>query len=75
MYTKKLLEQLNKGLAANDRASIKDAIVQMLALDDFSPVYEAADRVRAENVGGTVHLRAIIEFSKTNLPISYTIVA
>lgn len=63
MDTKKLLEQLNKGLAANDRASIKEAIMQMLALDDFSPVYEEVDRVRAESVGDTVHLRAIIEFS------------
>ena len=63
MDTKRLIEQLNKGLATNDRASVKAVIAQMLALDDFSPVYEAADRVRAENVGDTVHLRAIIEFS------------
>lgn len=41
----------------------KEAIVDLLSLDDFTPVYEAADRVRAENVGDTVHLRAIIEFS------------
>lgn len=41
----------------------KSEIIQLLALDDFTPVYEAADRVRTEGVGDTVHLRAIIEFS------------
>ncbi|MBR2620513.1 MAG: [Firmicutes bacterium] len=41
----------------------KSKIIQLLALDDFTPVYEAADRVRAASVGDTVHLRAIIEFS------------
>ena len=40
----------------------KSEIIQLLALDDFTPVYEAADRVRAASVGDTVHLRAIIEF-------------
>lgn len=63
MDTKKLLEQLYKGLAMDDRVLIKEAITHLLALDDFSPVYEAADRVRAEAVGDTVYLRAIIEFS------------
>lgn len=48
--------QLNSGLT-------KETIVNLLALDDFTPVYEAADRVREENVGEIVHLRAIIEFS------------
>jgi len=38
-------------------------IGELLALDDFSQVYAEADRVRKENVGDTVHLRAIIEFS------------
>ena len=41
----------------------KADIVQLLALEDFSPVYEKADEVRREAVGDTVHLRAIIEFS------------
>lgn len=40
-----------------------EGIASLLALDDFTPVYELADRVRAEHVGDTVHLRAIIEFS------------
>lgn len=48
--------QLNSGLT-------KETIVDLLALDDFTPVYEAADRVREENVGEIVYLRAIIEFS------------
>lgn len=38
-------------------------IAELLALDDFSPVYREADRVRRETVGDTVHIRAIIEFS------------
>lgn len=38
-------------------------IAELLALEDFSPIYEEADRVRREVVGDTVHLRAIIEFS------------
>ncbi len=63
MNTEKLLEQLNIGIATADRTLSKCAITQLLALDDFTPVYEAADRVRAESVGNTVHLRAIIEFS------------
>lgn len=40
-----------------------EAIASLLALEDFSPVYREADRVRKEHVGDTVHLRAIIEFS------------
>jgi len=56
MNRREFPEQLNSALT-------KEAIVYLLALDDFTPVYEAADRVRAENVGDTVHLRAIIEFS------------
>lgn len=58
-----LLEQLNTGLMVGDNIEAKEALMKLLALDDFTPVYEAADRVRAENVGHTVHLRAIIEFS------------
>ncbi|MCQ4638329.1 [FeFe] hydrogenase H-cluster radical SAM maturase HydE [Anaerovorax odorimutans] len=41
----------------------KKELAQLLALDDFSPVYEKADAVRRENVGDEVHIRAIIEFS------------
>ncbi len=40
-----------------------DGIAHLLALEDFTPVYELADSVRAEHAGNTVHLRAIIEFS------------
>ena len=40
-----------------------EGIASLLALDDFTPVYELADRARAGHVGDTVHLRAIIEFS------------
>lgn len=40
-----------------------EGIASLLELEDFSPVYEEADRIRKEHVGDTVHLRAIIEFS------------
>lgn len=57
------LAQLSLKRTAEDRNLIKQVIIKLLALEDFTPVYEAADRVRAENVGDIVHLRAIIEFS------------
>lgn len=41
----------------------REGIASLLTLDDFSPVYRLADRVRKEAVGDIVHLRAIIEFS------------
>lgn len=41
----------------------KKELVELLALEDFTSVYEKADQVRRENVGDTVHIRAIIEFS------------
>ncbi|MDO4745854.1 MAG: [FeFe] hydrogenase H-cluster radical SAM maturase HydE, partial [Bacillota bacterium] len=63
MIAEKLLQQLNKSIKTCDRLLSKRTTAEMLALDDFTPVYEAADRVRAGNVGDTVHLRAIIEFS------------
>lgn len=41
----------------------KQELVNLLALEDFTLVYEQADRVRRETVGDEVHIRAIIEFS------------
>lgn len=41
----------------------KQELVKLLALEDFTPVYEQADRIRRESVGDEVHIRAIIEFS------------
>lgn len=38
-------------------------IASLLRLRDFTPIYESADKIRRKNVGDTVHLRAIIEFS------------
>lgn len=58
--------QLNNRInevTSSSRTVAKAAIAELLALDDFTPVYEAADKVRKENVGDIVHLRAIIEFS------------
>ena len=35
----------------------KKELVQMLALEDFEPVYRRADAVRRENTGYIVHIR------------------
>lgn len=40
-----------------------ERLAELFVLEDFSPVYETADRIRRKNKGDTVHLRAIIEFS------------
>jgi biotin synthase len=39
------------------------SLARLLGQPDFAPVYEEADRVRREQVGDVVHLRAILEFS------------
>ena len=41
----------------------REGLVALLRLEDFSPVYEEADRVRREAVGDAVHIRALLEFS------------
>lgn len=41
----------------------REGLERLLALEDFSPVAAAADRVRREAVGDTVHLRALLELS------------
>lgn len=41
----------------------REGLAQLLALEDFSPIYEEADRIRKEAVGDTVHIRALLEFS------------
>ncbi len=46
-----------------DNRILKQNLVELLAADDFTPVYELADRIRHETVGDEVHIRAIIEFS------------
>ena len=38
-------------------------LVELLGLEDFSPIYAQADQVRAEAVGDTVHIRALLEIS------------
>ena len=47
-------------MTLNDTVS---GLAGLLALQDFSPVYREADRVRREAVGDVVHIRAILEFS------------
>lgn len=39
------------------------ALAELLALDNFCAVYAQADRVRQQNVGDEVQIRAILEFS------------
>lgn len=41
----------------------KESITELLKLEDFSEIYLTANRIRSENVGEEIHLRAIIEFS------------
>lgn len=41
----------------------KEKIIELLAMQDFSAVYQMADEIRKESVGDFVHIRAIIEFS------------
>lgn len=41
----------------------KKELAELLALEDFEPIYRRADQVRKEQKGDTVHIRAIIEFS------------
>ncbi|MEG0829552.1 MAG: [FeFe] hydrogenase H-cluster radical SAM maturase HydE [Anaerovoracaceae bacterium] len=38
-------------------------LVDLLALEDFTPVYKQADKIRKANVGDKVQIRGIIEFS------------
>ena len=38
-------------------------LVELLGREDFSPIYAQADQVRAETVGDTVHIRALLEIS------------
>ena len=38
-------------------------LVELLGLEDFSPIYAQADQLRAETVGDTVHIRALLEIS------------
>lgn len=40
-----------------------EKLAELLRLEDFSAVYAEADRVRRENVGDRVQIRAILEFS------------
>ena len=55
-------KDLNRYISDPDSLD-RQKIAELLALEDFSPVYREADRVRREAVGDTVHIRAIIEFS------------
>ena len=57
-----MIKELNSYISDPDSLD-RRKIAELLALDDFSPVYREADRVRRETVGDTVHIRAIIEFS------------
>ena len=57
-----MIKDLNSYISDPDSLD-RQKIAELLALEDFSPVYREADRVRRETAGDTVHIRAIIEFS------------
>ncbi len=57
-----MIKDLNSYISDPDSLD-RQKIAELLALEDFSPVYWEADSVRRETVGDTVHIRAIIEFS------------
>ena len=44
----------------NNPALSAGELEELLALEDFSPVYRRANEVRREQVGDTVHIRAIL---------------
>lgn len=58
--------RLNTDRLAELQASGKltrEHLIELLALEDFTPVYELADKIRRKTVGDEVYIRAIIEFS------------
>lgn len=62
LYSVPGIEQRDIDLNAPD-STLRKQIADLLRMEDFTPVYEAADRIRQDAVGDTVHIRAIIEFS------------
>ena len=56
-------EWMKAGGPAPDNRILKHQLVELLELEDFTPVYELADEIRRKTVGDEVHIRAIIEFS------------
>lgn len=46
-----------------DETLTKQQLVSLLAREDFSEVYQAADQIRKEHKGGWIDIRAILEFS------------
>lgn len=52
-----------QALQNDDNRILKNNLIELLSLEDFTPVYELADEVRRKTVGDEVHIRAIIEFS------------
>ena len=49
--------------AITDRQELKETLIALLELTDFQPVYALADRIRAQEKGDQVWIRAILEFS------------
>ena len=50
-----MIKDLNSYISDPDSLD-RQKIAELLALEDFSPVYREADRVRREAVGDTVHI-------------------
>lgn len=54
----KLLTRIQSGILPS-----QEELVNLLSQDDFSEIYALADRVRFENHGDIINVRAILEFS------------
>lgn len=58
---KQIMDYIAKG--EETHSLTKEEIIQLLHLEDATPLFQAADRVRSRYVGDEVHLRGLIEFS------------
>lgn len=58
---KQIMDYIAKG--EETHSLTKEEIIQLLRLEDATPLFQAADRVRSRYVGDEVHLRGLIEFS------------
>lgn len=58
---KQIMDYIAKG--EETHSLTKEEIIQLLRLEEATPLFQAADRVRSRYVGDEVHLRGLIEFS------------
>lgn len=58
---KQIMDYIAKG--EETHSLTKEESIQLLRLEEATPLFQAADRVRSRYVGDEVHLRGLIEFS------------